>query len=408
MRAAKAVVEGGDITVNGGGSFIRIDASGVTIQGPVVTINEGGSPGSYAHAKFEKPLDPQQAAPMHAGAATKVVVVDRDGQEITGVVTVVVGEQVVLELRASSPNSIATATWALDPEVDAVEGHILKGSHAKVIHPGSPELSRYTFYWVVGGKKQARALQVKVDGVPVDPPPGVIFEVQEPSNVDVGWEIGGKVALRKEPGALWLAFGDDVAPSGSVDPRGIIFKFKATTAKVADGGEIAGFQRLQTTRRAVDDKGVVWTKSSPAGEWWCDSDRGDGAYESRRDCMPHGEWRIGGVLPGDSPAEPIEVPPGEPKPPAFTEMSLSYRFEMFFMYRPVWSDKRGSMFVTLRKLRWDLVMSAKHDGTEWKLVPPGPFQPDPSNTKGSVNPTLTSTAELPEWSQAKPDPWRWK
>ncbi|WP_372437673.1 type VI secretion system tip protein VgrG [Pseudomonas chlororaphis subsp. aureofaciens] len=44
---AKMVIEAGsELTIKAGGSFIKLDAGGVTVVGPVVKINAGGSPGS--------------------------------------------------------------------------------------------------------------------------------------------------------------------------------------------------------------------------------------------------------------------------------------------------------------------------------------------------------------------------
>jgi len=48
----KAVIEAGaELTIKAGGSFIRLNASGVTIVGPKVRINSGGSPGSGTGAR---------------------------------------------------------------------------------------------------------------------------------------------------------------------------------------------------------------------------------------------------------------------------------------------------------------------------------------------------------------------
>jgi type VI secretion system secreted protein VgrG len=44
-----------DLTIKGPGGFIRIDAGGVTIEGVLVKINSGGSPGSGSGASPEQP-----------------------------------------------------------------------------------------------------------------------------------------------------------------------------------------------------------------------------------------------------------------------------------------------------------------------------------------------------------------
>jgi type VI secretion system secreted protein VgrG len=63
----KVVIEAGmDLTIKGAGGFVKIDATGVTIQGTMVKINCGGSPDSAESAspnapKQAKPADPKQA-----------------------------------------------------------------------------------------------------------------------------------------------------------------------------------------------------------------------------------------------------------------------------------------------------------------------------------------------------------
>ena len=43
----KVVIEAGmEITLKGAGGFVKIDPTGVTIQGTLVRINSGGAPGS--------------------------------------------------------------------------------------------------------------------------------------------------------------------------------------------------------------------------------------------------------------------------------------------------------------------------------------------------------------------------
>ncbi|MBT2787151.1 MULTISPECIES: type VI secretion system tip protein TssI/VgrG [unclassified Halomonas] len=55
----KAVLEAdGEITLKAGGSFIKINASGITIVGPQVKINAGGSPGSGTGQAVELPKLP--------------------------------------------------------------------------------------------------------------------------------------------------------------------------------------------------------------------------------------------------------------------------------------------------------------------------------------------------------------
>ncbi|EKG34453.1 MULTISPECIES: type VI secretion system Vgr family protein [Pseudomonas syringae group] len=66
----KVVLEAGsELTLKAGGSFIKIDASGVTLSGPVIRVNEGGSPGSGTPAAPLMPGPLQQADADKAGAA---------------------------------------------------------------------------------------------------------------------------------------------------------------------------------------------------------------------------------------------------------------------------------------------------------------------------------------------------
>ncbi|KJF99854.1 type VI secretion system Vgr family protein, partial [Photobacterium angustum] len=56
---SKAVIEAGaEITLKAGGSFIKIDASGVSISGAAVNINAGGSAGSGSGFAGQSPLLP--------------------------------------------------------------------------------------------------------------------------------------------------------------------------------------------------------------------------------------------------------------------------------------------------------------------------------------------------------------
>ncbi|WFE72802.1 type VI secretion system tip protein TssI/VgrG [Halomonas sp. M1] len=59
----KAVLEAdGEITLKAGGSFIKLDASGITIVGPKVLVNAGGSPGNGSGQATELPRRAGEAA----------------------------------------------------------------------------------------------------------------------------------------------------------------------------------------------------------------------------------------------------------------------------------------------------------------------------------------------------------
>jgi type VI secretion system secreted protein VgrG len=64
----KVVMEAGaELTLIGGGSFIKIDAGGVTMSGPVINMNSGGGPGSGTGAAPLLPGPLKQADADKAG-----------------------------------------------------------------------------------------------------------------------------------------------------------------------------------------------------------------------------------------------------------------------------------------------------------------------------------------------------
>jgi type VI secretion system secreted protein VgrG len=66
---AKVVVEGGmELTAKAGGSFVKVDAGGVTISGAEVKTNSGGSPGSGSGIAIKLPI---ALTPADADAAGK-------------------------------------------------------------------------------------------------------------------------------------------------------------------------------------------------------------------------------------------------------------------------------------------------------------------------------------------------
>ncbi|WDG56315.1 type VI secretion system tip protein VgrG [Pseudomonas chlororaphis] len=66
---AKMVIEAGsELTIKAGGSFIKLDAGGVTVVGPVVKINAGGSPGSGTGIGIKIPGLPGAADADKAGS----------------------------------------------------------------------------------------------------------------------------------------------------------------------------------------------------------------------------------------------------------------------------------------------------------------------------------------------------
>ncbi|MCY1502227.1 hypothetical protein D3C76_820090 [compost metagenome] len=56
-----------EITLRAGGSFIKLDAGGVTLIGPMVKVNAGGSPGNGSGIGIKAPLQPGMADADKAG-----------------------------------------------------------------------------------------------------------------------------------------------------------------------------------------------------------------------------------------------------------------------------------------------------------------------------------------------------
>lgn len=60
----KIVIEAGaEVTLKAGGSFVKVDPSGVTISGPLVRMNSGGGPGSGSGVGVTGPLLPNALTP---------------------------------------------------------------------------------------------------------------------------------------------------------------------------------------------------------------------------------------------------------------------------------------------------------------------------------------------------------
>ncbi|MGL4204962.1 MAG: type VI secretion system tip protein VgrG, partial [Aeromonadaceae bacterium] len=59
----KIVLEAGsELTLKVGGSFVKVDPSGVTLVGPIIKMNSGGSPGSGSGWAGQAPSLPKSVA----------------------------------------------------------------------------------------------------------------------------------------------------------------------------------------------------------------------------------------------------------------------------------------------------------------------------------------------------------
>ncbi|WP_434457595.1 type VI secretion system tip protein VgrG [Stutzerimonas urumqiensis] len=68
----KVILEAGsELTFKAAGSFVKLDASGVTLVGPVIKVNSGGSPGIGSGAA---PIRPGQVKPADADKAGKLLI----------------------------------------------------------------------------------------------------------------------------------------------------------------------------------------------------------------------------------------------------------------------------------------------------------------------------------------------
>ncbi len=69
----KVVLEAGaELTLKAGGSFVKLDAGGVTLSGATIRLNSGGAPGSGSGIDLELPRLPGAAATNRAGEVPKL------------------------------------------------------------------------------------------------------------------------------------------------------------------------------------------------------------------------------------------------------------------------------------------------------------------------------------------------
>ncbi len=123
----QAVLEAdGEITLKVGGSFIKLDAGGITIVGPQVKINAGGSPGSGTGQAAEKPRLPGEAVP-----------------ELSEDVTLMAHQQAELESEEAGffqnawRHTKGFGRGAAEVVEEAVEGTIDMAVYSAKVSPGS-------------------------------------------------------------------------------------------------------------------------------------------------------------------------------------------------------------------------------------------------------------------------------
>jgi len=61
-----------ELTASGGGSFLKLDPSGVTMNGAAIKMNSGGAPGKGSGLKIVAPALPNEADKDQAGVKPKL------------------------------------------------------------------------------------------------------------------------------------------------------------------------------------------------------------------------------------------------------------------------------------------------------------------------------------------------
>jgi len=67
------VIEAGtELTLSAGGSFIKLDPSGITLVGPLARLNAGGAPGNGSGIALQLPRPPGSAHEDEAGKTNQL------------------------------------------------------------------------------------------------------------------------------------------------------------------------------------------------------------------------------------------------------------------------------------------------------------------------------------------------
>lgn len=79
----KIVIEAGmELTMKAGGSFIKLDAGGITVLGPVVKVNAGGSAGTGTGIGIKPPMLPGAADKDKAGSLMDQALVNKPPEKV--------------------------------------------------------------------------------------------------------------------------------------------------------------------------------------------------------------------------------------------------------------------------------------------------------------------------------------
>src|SRR5690606_41438121 len=81
FAGSKVVIDAGmELTASGGGSFLKLDPSGVTLNGATIRMNSGGAAGKGAGLKILAPVMPWLAAGAAAGSLASPALINMSRQ----------------------------------------------------------------------------------------------------------------------------------------------------------------------------------------------------------------------------------------------------------------------------------------------------------------------------------------
>ena len=117
----KIVIEAGaEVTLTAGGSFVKVDPSGVTISGPLVRMNSGGGPGSGSGVGTQIPIGPRKLD-SHANSDIGQSSPSKVEQRVNGEAMVFSSENLLAQVgdelgRAAKKGNTFVAPCALDTQ----------------------------------------------------------------------------------------------------------------------------------------------------------------------------------------------------------------------------------------------------------------------------------------------------
>ncbi len=416
LSASNVVVEAPDITLKGGGGFVRLDGSGVIISGTLIKINEGGAPGSVVPAKFEPLVDPLEPPPIQLLGGDEIEIVeligdakpsDREQVPFTGahgVHKAIVSQPVLLKARLKSGKELApgSVTWAIKAE-DAC-GDYRQDRHTKTIVPApstfEPNCVRLHF---IRGSYDGLSLEVAVaTKAPLTPAAATAsFKVFAPRVDGVAIRRGeikitkGLPNRDKNLTMLHYGFTDESAQGEKRFERVGMQLTLSATAPSACAGKLVAMQLVRGGRYHTLASGASnYDGTEPAYDYWLDAYTADQWISSS---LPVG---AGAHTFRDSPSSQL----GEDDRDLAkndSRVAVDEAFMSYFMYQ---SERPGSIWVTIARIDWrwravvEKVGSAGKEAWQFSGVPvndPIVLVTNPDAGK----PTWRASSELPEWAK---------